>query len=381
MYTILITDDSILDIQCLTFLIEKYNLPLQVTTAMDGEAALTLLTNTHFDILLTDIKMPFIDGLELSQKTRNISPDTRIILFSGYNDFEYAKTAISIGVQDYLMKPVSAQDFKATIHRVIGSISEERKTQKEFLKQAEMAKCHLLWLAVNNALPSEHLDLLYHYYSLILIECENEVFNQEGTDFQKILESNLSLSFDYLNLYPTRNLLFLREKKQDKELLSISLNICNLAENSYHKKFRVSFDNLENNVSIYDIYNKLERKTESSCSFSQKELPNSLYKTDKIKEYIYENYSKSLTLDEIAKQFYISPNYLCSLFKNENGQSVFQFINNYRLARACDLLVSSQMKINKVCQAVGFQNASYFCQRFRDAFGETPERYRQKHSR
>ena len=239
MYTILITDDSILDIQCLTFLIEKYNLPLQVTTAMDGEAALTLLTNTHFDILLTDIKMPFIDGLELSQKTRNISPDTRIILFSGYNDFEYAKTAISIGVQDYLMKPVSAQDFKATIHRVIGSISEERKTQKEFLKQAEMAKCHLLWLAVNNALPSEHLDLLYHYYSLILIECENEVFNQEGTDFQKILESNLSLSFDYLNLYPTRNLLFLREKKQDKELLSISLNICNLAENSYHKKFRV----------------------------------------------------------------------------------------------------------------------------------------------
>ena len=58
------------------------------------------------DILITDIKMPFMDGLELSQMVKKEAPDTKIILLSGYNEFDYAKQAIHIGVTDYLLKPI-----------------------------------------------------------------------------------------------------------------------------------------------------------------------------------------------------------------------------------------------------------------------------------
>ena len=72
MYEILIVDDSVLDIDCILFLIDKYKLPLHATTAVNGQEALRQLQagERHFDILFTDIKMPLMDGLELSRETR-----------------------------------------------------------------------------------------------------------------------------------------------------------------------------------------------------------------------------------------------------------------------------------------------------------------------
>ena len=71
MYEILIVDDSVLDIDCILFLIDKYKLPLHATTAVNGQEALRQLQagERHFDILFTDIKMPLMDGLELSRET------------------------------------------------------------------------------------------------------------------------------------------------------------------------------------------------------------------------------------------------------------------------------------------------------------------------
>lgn len=379
MYKLLIVDDSVLDIQCISFLIGKFRLPLQVTTAVDGKEALELLQVTYFDIMLTDIKMPFMDGLELSRETRSFSPSTKIILFSGFNDFEYAKTSITIGVQDYLMKPVAPEDFRTTICKVMNCITEERRQQMKLQQQANMACQHLLWLSINNSLPVEHSDLLEHYQSMVLLECEHEIFNGEETNFHGMLESSLSLSFDYLIVSPARSLLFVRKENSEEELLSIGQMICTLAEENYHRKFYIVFDRLPDNASIHDIYRQLEKKMETRCFFPQKSLLNDNLKTDKIIQYIYQNYANPLTLDEIAGHFYLSPNYLCSLFKKETGQSVFKFINDYRLERARELLSGTHMKINAVGKAVGFQNTSYFCQRFRDAFGETPEIYRQKH--
>ena len=74
--------------------------------AGDGEYAYPLILKAQPDILVTDIKMPFMDGLELSRLVKKTLPRTRIIVLSGYNEFEYAKEAIKIGISDYLLKPV-----------------------------------------------------------------------------------------------------------------------------------------------------------------------------------------------------------------------------------------------------------------------------------
>lgn len=79
-----------------------------VGEAGDGEYAYPLIMKTKPDILVTDIKMPFMDGLQLSRLVKKALPATKIIILSGYNEFEYAKEAIKIGINDYLLKPVTS---------------------------------------------------------------------------------------------------------------------------------------------------------------------------------------------------------------------------------------------------------------------------------
>ena len=86
--------------------------------ASDGELAYPLIQKTRPDILITDIKMPFMDGLELSRLIKQEMPDIRIIILSGYDEFEYAKEAINIGITDYLVKPVSGAQLLAAVKKV-----------------------------------------------------------------------------------------------------------------------------------------------------------------------------------------------------------------------------------------------------------------------
>lgn len=253
MYQILIVDDSVFDIDCITFLIKQHNLPLEVRTAVNGLDALKLFQNPdiHFDILFTDIRMPFLDGLGLAREVRVLSPETRLIIFSGFNDFEYAKTAITIGVEDYLVKPIVPDEFVSVMNRVIHAVEESR------------------------------------------------LLNQ----------------------------------------------------------VRLNSDRISNPGS---------------------EEPGSYLKSDKIKQYIYRNFAQPLSLNDIAGHFYISPNYLCSVFKKETGYNLMKFINEYRLKQAAKLLLETEMKVNKIAELVGFPTPSYFSQRFRDYYGQSPENYRQK---
>ena len=107
-----------------------------VGEAGDGEIAYPLILQTKPDILLTDIKMPFMDGLELSEAVKKELPDIKIIILSGYNDFEFAQKGIEIGITNYLLKPVSAEELLEAIGEVAERIQKE-KEEKEILKKYE----------------------------------------------------------------------------------------------------------------------------------------------------------------------------------------------------------------------------------------------------
>ena len=104
--------------------------------ASDGEMALPLIEETKPDVLITDIKMPFMDGLQLSKIIREYMPWVKVVILSGHNEFEYAQSAVKLGVTEYLLKPVSAQDLHKTLVGLAATLDQE-KQEREKLKSLQ----------------------------------------------------------------------------------------------------------------------------------------------------------------------------------------------------------------------------------------------------
>jgi len=100
--------------------------------ASDGELALPMIREIKPDIIITDIRMPFMDGLQLSKLVREEMPDVKIIILSGYDEFGYAKQAINIGVTDYLLKPITSEDLLNAVLRVKNMIYEEQLMKENY---------------------------------------------------------------------------------------------------------------------------------------------------------------------------------------------------------------------------------------------------------
>ncbi len=87
-------------------------------TAADGEEAVELVERYLPDLLITDIKMPVLEGLELVARIRRTNPDVRILIVSGYSEFEYARRAIELGVDNYILKPIDVQALRETLRTI-----------------------------------------------------------------------------------------------------------------------------------------------------------------------------------------------------------------------------------------------------------------------
>lgn len=114
---------------------EKYGFEF-VGDAPDGEIALPLIRKLKPDVLITDIKMPFMDGLALSSIVSRELPDTKIIILSGYSDFEYARQAIALNVDQYLLKPITKTAILKALELTRQKIEEEQE-QKDYLRRYE----------------------------------------------------------------------------------------------------------------------------------------------------------------------------------------------------------------------------------------------------
>lgn len=156
--------------------------------AGDGELAFPMIKKEQPDILITDIRMPFMDGLELSRLVKKELPHVKIMILSGYEEFEYAKTAIQIGIEEYLLKPINGDELLGAVKRVAEKIIEERETaknqqeyQKDSLEYIENAKRELFYdLIRNEPALSEvidrgkelELELTAECYNLLLLKIQ-----------------------------------------------------------------------------------------------------------------------------------------------------------------------------------------------------------------
>lgn len=133
MYKVFIVEDEPLIRKNLKKQLLEYSqmLPLQYCgEAEDGELALSEIIETEPDIVITDIQMPFMDGLTFAKEARKIFPKIRIIFISGFDDFEYAKTALQVQADDYLLKPIKKEDFFQTLKNVTGSLTNLEKNSE-----------------------------------------------------------------------------------------------------------------------------------------------------------------------------------------------------------------------------------------------------------
>lgn len=187
MYRVFLVEDEIVVREGIRNSIQWESTPYVLSgEAPDGEMALSIMKDIKPDILVTDIKMPFMDGLALSRIIKKTQPWVKIIIISGHDEFQYAKEAISIGVEEFLLKPVSSSDMLASLDKVARTIEMEKsnlmslenlrlqvQSTSDILRERWL--CDLVTGFVNTGDAIEkaremRIDLIAHAYLVAVVE-------------------------------------------------------------------------------------------------------------------------------------------------------------------------------------------------------------------
>ncbi len=225
MYRLMIADDEDEERRGIRFLLNRYGFSFEIQEAVDGRDALEKLEEFPADILLTDVKMPFMDGIALATEAKKRYPGLQLIFFSGYDDFDYVRRALSLQAVDYILKPVNPGEFQKTIAIVesrIANLREERLVNQQFqqnyllaglLNQVSMDK-------LRQEYGAERLSFANVYERLILMEFEEDFFGKEVTDVREFLaelDGTFRGEVKFLDVSPSQAIFFLGEEYRNEE--------------------------------------------------------------------------------------------------------------------------------------------------------------------
>lgn len=137
---ILVVDDEVIQREVLAEIVKQISPDTEVLTAHNGEEAYELIRETKIELLLTDISMPVLNGIELSEKVSREFPEVKIVLISAYQEFEYARSAIKFGVAEYLLKPFRIKDARQMMERVWKDLEKEIEEKSRLVHYDVMVK-------------------------------------------------------------------------------------------------------------------------------------------------------------------------------------------------------------------------------------------------
>lgn len=230
MRNLLVVDDERAEREGVRYLIEEYGLPLRTELRASGEDALEALREQRFDILLTDIKMPFMNGLELARQAKEIAPNLKIVIYSAYGEFDYAQQAIHLQVVQYLLKPVVVEDFLNVMRELIRQCDEEDAKQRreaDLLEGYEQGQRYEQdkWLldqlnGTAAALPrpgNPAADVVRLPYYMALIDYRTPVFDRANEAFRRVMEQQFGDAAYYLNLNECQSVLFVSAVLHDRQ--------------------------------------------------------------------------------------------------------------------------------------------------------------------
>lgn len=365
MYHLLIVDDEASERFLFRYLLKNFYNEITISEASNGKEALDILRSTHHDIIISDIQMPYINGVELATKARELFPDIEIIFISGYDDFSYVQNALLLKAANYILKPVNQLTFHKTINDILNRLDG---MSPEYIRSKQSAERNFNDLAENICSSSSSLQsspeeddhaLLQKISSAVTVKKPELLTESFYRLMQKYIHQN-DLSHIYIRYVCTALLQILTSRGQ-----AFSRDDFDQAAEKIH-----SFRHFS------DIYYLLEEYLQRAVDAMQQNMEASHYAIDKVKAYIQEHYAESLSLNQLADLVYLSPNYLSNIFAKSTGVNINKYIRHVRMEKASALLSDTNMKISDISGKVGYPNTSYFCKLFQEEFGISPEKFR-----
>ncbi len=336
MYRMVVADDEYIVVEGIKAILKRQKLQCEVVGyAYNGIDALDVIQEQKPDIVITDIRMPGLDGLSLIESCKEFLPEAYYVVISGYTEFEYAKRAITLGVVDYIDKPVTIQKIEEVLQEVEKRSNPPQYAYNRIIRETD---CVVDMVLIGKA---EGLEEGMEGILRVLRETIPD-FEQYKQEIYKIMSMLVQI---------------FKEANPDA--------VCQI---THHDVERLGG---EEECRQYCL--SLIRKM--SELFLGKRVGSSHRVIQKILQFIDEKYADNIGLNELAMLVNMNPAYLSILFRNEVGMSYVKYLTDLRIKKAKELL-DGGMKVMEVSEKVGYYNYRYFCEIFKKYQGITPNEYK-----
>jgi len=435
MYNILIVDDEPLICKGLSNLLSTSGLSISnITIAYNGYEALDYIRMEDVDLLITDIQMGNMNGIELMQQAKMIKPHVQTIIISAHETFQYAQMAIRLGAKDYLIKPLNSDQFLDSVRNVLLKMDKPTPKLDELMSNIDKhfhmkepvpeknERISLLLIDSSTALKDhstlkdiEELSLKGPYFSIIKINLnpesqDNEYIRKSGQWLQyaalNIVKERLEQDWNALSIYSSGNGLSIifqwgeedyQESTMNKidqlDLLGRSLHI------HIHKYLKIKcIVGISQILKGIQFLDQLNTQAEKAILWNQEHSDHyvfyygdfnwNIYSKDpsdeersiqsnviveKTKQYIEQNYAqKGLTINDVAKKNHVSPNYLSYLFKKYLGFNLWEYVIKLRMEESKELLLNTDMRRYEIAEKVGYESPEHFSKIFKKYYGMSP---------
>lgn len=411
MYKLLIVDDEYIVRTGLRETVDWADNGIEVVgEASNGADGLNMILKYHPDIVLTDIRMQNMGGLELLKKVQSLEIDCEVIIISGYEEFDYVREALKCGAFAYLVKPVDNEELLETVENAIKKLIKNRSRNKYFTRlQDEIGTVKQQYLRdlLNGKISSrdelaeklefynigiDNSDSVAIYIRLVRNQRGRDNFSRSITpaDIDLFLEESIlpglmskGVSVDmseseYAVILNVRNVqmsilraLFMDACREFTSRTSVAMSVgigsradSLLTISGSYKNAKIAAAGTKNLSGI-------------STVISFNDITDLGYKReiqDAIK-YICEHYAEDVTIEAVANELYISSSYLMHLFKEKLGKTFNECLTEYRITTAKELLTLNRYKIYEVSNMVGYKDVKYFSQIFKKTTGITPSEF------
>ncbi|MDL2301986.1 response regulator [Lachnospiraceae bacterium OttesenSCG-928-D06] len=338
MYRMVVADDEYIVVEGIKAIIKRLDLACEIVGfAYNGLDALKVIKETKPDLVMTDIRMPGLDGLSLIETCQEFLPETQYIVISGYTEFEYARRALSLGVVSYIDKPI-------TISKV-GEMMELLNRKKESPKQPHNK-------------VSQKLEQIV---SLIISQKVDTLDVKLDELFQILSES-------FMDIQKYKNEVF--------KILAVLAELSNEQNISHENHCTISYqeiDQCRNQAEVLNYAKDVVKRIRENMQGKKAGSNHRIVK--KMLRLIEEQYGENVGLNELADMLDMNPAYLSNLFREEVGVSYIKYLTDIRIKKAKEFL-DQGMKVSQVSEKVGYMNYRYFCDIFKKHEGITPNEYK-----
>ena len=355
---------------------EQHN--CRVFEAKDGYEALSIHKREEIDILITDIRMPGMDGIELIRRAKEERPNLRVIVISEYADFEYARESLRLGVEDYVLKPFRTQRLLEMVQKLRAEIEADRGSAEE--DEELQARSEMYEAISRSSLPGAFRWLINRG---LFIEQSNASAIQK---LETVLKSGHGedLEAEYASYCR-----LIDQFRDDSRGLYTFMNSLMIAVLSALRQVGLAYDE---GVAIMVRHLPHQPKDNGNPEMLKEWLQNVLWDTSRliksgpqrrkarmmleVKKYVDENYRKGISLSMLAEEFNVSAGYLSRLFQETVGQHFSDYVNHLKVQKAKELLQTTDRRVYEIADYLGFQDSYYFSAWFKREVGVAPTEYR-----